>query len=199
MGDVKVQPKENQGAIGAGFEGRTSSNSYSALPRSSNAGLGIDPDVAAGKGNAISNTNYGSQINVGGSEGMSSRKNLGYDEPWASGTVGSTENQGGYGPASQGISKNERGQFGESVLAGSRSEGSTDATLGSGSRAKGTAGNESGTPGRSGSMAFAMKGLSATPGSGPSFKPQPRGPLAGSMNDAEGGVSRKGNAHSAGK
>lgn len=197
--DKKVLPKENQGSIGAGFEGRTGSNSYSALPRSSNASLGIDADVAAGKGEAISNTTYGDALNVGAKETRSSRKNLGYDEPWAEGTVGATTAFDGYGASDGAIKKGERGQFGESVLAGSRAEGSTDATLGSGARAKGTGGNESGTPGRSGSMAFAAKGLQASPGLGPSFKPQPRGPLAGSMNDAEKGVSRSGNAHGAGK
>src|SRR5713226_4943754 len=135
----KITGKEGKGVSGAGFEGRTSSNSYSALPKSSNASLGIDADVASGIGNAVSNMKGMNQQNVGAKEGKSSRKNLGYDEPWAEGTVGATTAQRQYGSSAGAIKADERGQFGESALAGSRSEGSTDATLGSGSRAKGTA------------------------------------------------------------
>lgn len=176
--------KEGQGVNGSGFEGRTGSNSYSALPRSSNAGLGIDAEVAAGRGDARSNTNYGSQLNVGAKEGKSSNANLGYDEPWAAGTVSATENMSGMGPR-----PDQRGQFGTSALSGGHQEGSTSETLGSGARAKGTAGNESGTPGRSGSMALAMKGLSG--GSGPSFRGQTRGPLAIDRGKASQGQSTK--------
>jgi hypothetical protein len=183
--DKKVQPKENAGAVGAGFEGRTGSNSYSALPRSSNASLGIDLEVATGVGYAVSNTNYGSAQNVGAKEGSSSNKNLGIDdEAGPVGTVGARENMGGYGPA------DDRGQFGVSAKSGGHAEGSTADTLGSGSRAKGTTGNESAQPGRSGSMAFAAKGLNAT-SSGPSFNPQKRAGSSKSLVDAEGGIKKK--------
>ena|SRR5579859_2141395 len=190
--DTKVQPKENQGAVGAGFEGRTGSNSYSALPRSSNASLGIDADVAAGgRGAAVSNTNTGGAQNVGNKEMNSSRKNLGYDEPWAEGTVGATTAFRQYGSSAGAIKADERGQFGETALGGSRKEGSTDATLGSGSRAKGTAGNETGTPGQSGSMAMAKKGLSG--GTGPNFNEQTSGQLNYSRGKALKGLNTKPN------
>src|SRR5579872_1512212 len=126
--DTKIQPKENAGSVGTGFEGKTASNSYSALPRSSNVDLGIDPEVATGVGYAVSNTTGYAQ-NVGQKETKSSRKNLGYDEPWAAGTFGETENQGGYGPSEGAISKDSRGQFGSTALAGPRTEGSTGNSL----------------------------------------------------------------------
>src|SRR5712664_4877144 len=123
--DKKVQPKENQGAVGAGFEGRTSSNSYSALPRSSNASLGIDSDVADGRGVAVSNTNYGSAQNVGAKEGMSSNRNLGLDdEAVPEGTVGARENMD-YGPTDAGRgTQMQRGNFGVSAKSGGHDEGS---------------------------------------------------------------------------
>lgn len=188
--DTKIQPKENAGSVGTGFEGKTGSNSYSALPRSSNVDLGIDPEVATGVGYAVSNTT-GYNLNVGQKETKSSRKNLGYDEPWATGTYGETENDGGYGPSEGAIAKNSRGQWGATALPGSRTEGSTSDSLGTGARAKGTAGNEGGTPGRSGSMAFAAKGLSATGPSSPAFKPQMRAGSSKSMKDADAGIQKK--------
>src|SRR5258706_2181098 len=157
----KITGKEGKGVSGAGFEGRTGSNSYSALPKSSNASLGIDADVARGYGGAVSNMKGMSAQNVGANEGKSSRKNLGYDEPWAHGTVGATENDSGMGPVAD-----DRGQFGESALAGSRNEGSTSETYGSGARAKGTASDSGARPGQTGSMAFAKAGLSGKGGSG---------------------------------
>ena len=157
--DTKTE-KEGQGVKGSGFEGRTGSNSYSALPKSSNAGLGIDPNVARGVGNAVSNTNTGGAQNVGSKEGKSSNKSMGYDEPWATGTVGATENMGGYGPR-----PDDRGQFGVAVGSGGHKEGSTSDTLGSGARAKGTASDSGGRPGQTGSMAMAFSGLSGKGGS----------------------------------
>lgn len=176
--------KEGQGVKGNGFEGRTASNSYSALPRSSNASLGIDADVAAGSGKAISNTNYGSQLNVGAKETSSSRSKLGYDEPWAKGTVGATENMSGYGPV-----KDDRGEFGISALGGNRSEGSTSATYGSGSRAKGTASDNGGRPGQTGSMALAKAGLSGGGKSG--FDTNTSAPLSVDRAKAKSGQTTK--------
>lgn len=154
----KITGKEGKGVSGSGFEGRTGSNSYSALPKSSNAALGIDADVAAGRGEAVSSSKA-TGLNVGSKETMSSRKNLGYDEPWAKGTVGATENFGGYGAVAD-----DRGEFGVSAKSGGHAE-MGPAIYGSGARVKGTAGNESGTPGQSGSMAFAKAGLSGRGGS----------------------------------
>lgn len=183
--DKKIQPKENAGSVGTGFEGRTGSNSYSALPRSSNVDLGIDPEVATGVGYAVSNTT-GYNLNVGQKETTSGKDKLGYGgEGWDKGTVGARENMGGYGPA------DDRGEFGTSAKSGGHAEGSTAATLGTGSRAKGTAGSESGTPGRSGSMALAFKGLSQT-STGPSFQPQKRAGSSKSLVDAEEGIQKKG-------
>jgi|SRR5579859_429022 len=155
----KITGKEGKGVSGAGFEGRTGSNSYSALPKSSNASLGIDADVASGYGNAVSSSKA-TGLNVGSKETQSSRKNLGYDEPWAKGTVGATESMSGMSAVAD-----DRGQFGESALAGSRNEGSTGATYGSGARAKGTGSDSGPRPGQTGSMALAKAGLSGSGGS----------------------------------
>lgn len=183
--DKKILTKENAGSKGTGFEGSTQSNSYAALPRSSNANLGIDADTAMGVANAVSSGNYGGQLNVGAKETKSSNKGVGLDaDTVAVGTVGARENMGGYGPA------DDRGEFGTSALSGGHKEGSTAESLGSGARAKGTGSSETGTPGRSGSMLFAAKGLSQT-SSGPSFKAQPREAATKSMADAESGIQKK--------
>lgn len=157
----KITGKEGKGVKGTGFSGGTGSNSYSALPGSSNANMGIDADVAAGYGDAVTGQAKGGGQNVGDKgHQASSRAGLGYDEDWATGTVGARENMGGIGPA------DDRGVFGTSAKSGGHSEGSTSSTLGSGARAKGTAGSETGVPGRSGSMALAFKGLSGSTGGG---------------------------------
>lgn len=140
----KITGKEGKGVSGSGFEGRTGGNSYSALPKSSNAAFGIDADVASGIGEAVSNTKGMSAQNVGASEGKSSRKNLGYDEPWAKGTVAQYD---------------ERGEFGVSAKSGGYKPMGAD-IYGSGARSKGTASESGGDPGRTGSMALAKAGLS---------------------------------------
>lgn len=175
--------KEGQGVKGSGFEGRTGSNSYSALPKSSNAELGIDADVCAGRSEAVSNTNYGSAQNVGAKEGQSSRAKLGYDEPWAKGTVGATENMGGYGPTAD-----DRGEFGTSAKSGGHAE-MGPSIYGSGARVKGTASESGGAPGQTGSMAMARKGLGGS--GGPSFKGQTRGPLSTDRGKSQKGLSTK--------
>lgn len=125
--------------------------------KSSNASLGIDPTVAlGGKVKAASN----SLANGGGNVGQKERKASLDDNYGAQGFSARKGTQGAredmtIGPAA------DRGEFGTSAKSGGHAEGSTSSTFGAGSRNKGTAGGDSGTPGQTGSMAAARRGLNS--------------------------------------
>lgn len=151
----KVTGKEGKGVKGTGFEGATGSNHYSQSPPSSNAGLGIDADIAAGSSESartpqIKGLNVSSDTSSQGEDNMSNAK-FGIGPDISTGTV-----RGGL----EGVNaKRSPGEFGKSALGGSSGMTNEDSMYGSGARKAGTAA-ASGEPGRGGSMGFAIKGLS---------------------------------------
>ena len=153
--EKKVQSHENDGAKGSGFTGPTGSNSYSQLPRSSNAGLGIDAEVASGLSDSDSTPD--SHMQNAGPTGDTDDKNssnadFGIDGSISDGTVPARRKDDvvNAGPS--------RGDFGRSAKGGSVKV-SDDSYYGSGARKAGTAA-AFGTPGRGGSMELAIRGLS---------------------------------------
>lgn len=157
----KVTGKEGKGVQGTGFEGETGSNHYTQSPPSSNANLGIDASVAAGSSEAATTPdtkgqNVGSDRGSTGEDNMSNAK-FGIGEDISAGTVPSRRmddvvNAGGPAP-----------RFGVSALSGGAKTLSPDDYYGSGARKSGTAA-QFGQPGRGGSMALAIKGLSGSTG-----------------------------------
>lgn len=151
----KIQGKEGKGVQGSGFTGSTGSNSIGSLPKSSNAALGIDASVAAGYSDAATTPNT-KGLNVGdntsstGTDDMTNAK-FGIGPDISTGTV-----RGGL----EGVNaKRSPGEFGLSAKGGSKTGLNEDEYYGSGARKAGTAA-ASGDPGRGGSMAFAIRGLS---------------------------------------
>jgi hypothetical protein len=159
--DKHTLSHENDGAQGSGFTGKTASNNYSELPRSSNAELGIDANVAAGVSDE-----HGEIADT-----TSSLKNWGVGPEITSGTVPARRlnditTKDGY-----------RGQFGTSALSGGTSKVNEDTVIGPGARKAGTAAASFGEPGRGGSMALAINGLSGST-SGPDLEDQKVGKSA---------------------
>lgn len=163
----KVTGKEGKGVKGTGFDGGGSSNSYSQLPRSSNAAFGIEADVAIGVSESA--TTPDSHLpNVGetgstGEDDMSNAK-FGIGEDISAGTVPSRRQDdmvNASGPAPR---------FGVSAKSGGAKMLSPDSVYGSGARRAGTAA-QFGEPGRGGSMALAARGLSGnTSGASPDLQ-----------------------------
>ena len=180
--------KEGKGVQGSGFTGSTGSNSIGSLPKSSNAALGIDASVAAGYSEAASTPNT-KGLNVGdstsstGTDDMSNSK-FGIGPDISTGTV-----RGGI----EGVNEKRRpGEFGKSALGGNPTMANEDEVLGSGARKAGTAA-AAGEPGRGGSMAFAIRGLSGNT-SGPDASGAAQ-PVAGAQKDlakAEQGMKGSG-------
>ena len=167
-----ITGKEGKGVQGSGFTGSTGSNSIGSLPKSSNAALGIDAQVASGVSESASSAkSHG--LNVGGStasegnDDMSNAK-FGIGPDISTGTV-----RGGI----EGVNEKRRpGEFGLAVSGGNKTGLNEDEYYGSGARKAGTAA-AAGEPGRGGSMAFAIRGLSGNQ-SGPA--------ASGAAQSAEG-------------
>lgn len=170
----KVTGKEGKGAKGSGFTGNTGSNSYSQLPTSSNAAFGIDADIAAGT----------AEIDGEQADGDSSYAAFGIDASISDGTVPDRRVDDFAGP------KGHRGDFGVSAKSGGHAM-TAGSIYGSGARNEGTA-QGPGTPGRSGSMGLAIKGLSGATGGGdisiPGGAPALEAPNAKSRRAAEKGL-----------
>lgn len=141
--------KEGKGVKGTGFEGETGSNHYSQLPSSSNAAFGIDADIAAGVSNEHGEV----------AEGDSSMKGFGIDGSISDGTVPARRTDDFVNAGKS------RGNFGVSAKTGGHASANPDSYYGSGARKEGTAA-QYGQPGRGGSMAQAIKGLSGATGGG---------------------------------
>ena len=187
----KIQGKEGKGVQGSGFTGSTGSNSIGSLPKSSNAALGIDASVAAGFSEAATTPNT-KGLNVGDStsstpdqDTMSNAK-FGIGDDIAAGTVPSRRaddfvNKGKIAP-----------RFGVSALSGGAKMLSQDEILGSGSRKEGTMATF-GDPGRGGSMAMAIRGLSgSTKGPGATGASQPSEGAQKDLALAEKGINGTG-------
>lgn len=155
----KGYPSEN----GTGFDRPGASSKISALPRSSNASLGISGDFVQGTSTAVSNLKTSKEMNSGASVKKSSNAGFGIGSAeGANGTVAARENAGDFG--TKGMAA--KGEFGLSAKRGSGPEGNPRVgrgIYGSGARAQGTdGGGYPDAPG--GSMANARKGLSASTG-----------------------------------
>lgn len=178
----KITGKEGKGVQGTGFEGETGSNSYSQLPKSSNAAFGIDEQVAVGVSeSATTPDSHGQNFGEsgGGDEASSGNERFGLGSI-ADGTVPArrTDDVVNSGPT--------RGDFGRSAKGGTTSV-NEDGYYGSGARKVGTAA-AFGEPGRGGSMALAAKGLSGnTSGASPQ--------LQKGTDSAEAALKSKGLAH----
>lgn len=167
----KVTGKEGKGVSGSGFTGPTGSNSYSQGAPSSNAALGIDASVAAGQSEAATTPNT-KGLNIGNDtsstpdqDTMSNAK-FGIGDDIAAGTVEARKrddmvNAGSKTPT-----------FGVSAKSGGAKTLNEDEVYGSGARKAGTAA-QFGEPGRGGSMALAIKGLSGGTGAKFNLSDQP--------------------------
>ena len=180
----KVTGKEGKGVTGSGFTGATGSNSTGSLPKSSNAALGIDAGVASGQAEAVDGRDSkGQNVGSGGEEGASGNSKFGFGPDITTGTV-----RGGI----EGVNaKRSPGEFGKSAHGGNSAANVGD-FYGSGARKEGTAA-ASGEPGRGGSMAFAIRGLSGN-ASGPAASGA-RQPAVGTQKDlteAEKGMKGSG-------
>lgn len=186
----KTTGKEGKGVKGTGFEGETGSNSYSQLPASSNANLGIDADVAAGYSESArtpqsTGLNVGSDTSSQGEDNMSNAK-FGIGDDIAAGTVPSRRMDdvvNAAGPAPR---------FGVSAKSGGAKMLNPDEYYGSGSRKEGTA-QSGGVPGRAGSMAMAIKGLSGSTGGMPANEQAAQGAQK-SKDKSRSGLSGSGGA-----
>ena len=184
----KVTGKEGKGVQGSGFTGATGSNEVGSLPRSSNANLGIDASVAAGSSDAATTPdskgkNQGRDTSSTGTDNMSNEK-FGIGADISTGTV-----RGG----KRGVNdKQEAGLFGVSALSGGAKMLDPDSVYGSGARKSGTAA-VFGEPGRGGSMAMAVRGLSGnSAGPAASGASQPAKGAQKDLKAAEKGVAGTG-------
>ena len=155
----KTVGKEGKGVKGTGFEGATGSNHYQQGPPSSNANLGIDADIAAGSSESArtpqsKGLNVGSDTSSQGEDNMSNAK-FGIGPDISTGTV-----RGGLEGV---LEKRSPGEFGLSAKGGNKTGLNEEEVYGSGARKSGTAA-QFGEPGRGGSMALAIKGLSGGTG-----------------------------------
>lgn len=183
----KVTGKEGKGVKGTGFEGETGSNSYSQLPSSSNANLGIDADIASGYSDSAATPDSHMQ-NAGGTGDTdnqdSSNAGLGIQD-YEDGTVPARrkDDMVNAGPT--------RGDFGRSAKGGSTNV-SEDGYYGSGARKAGTAA-QFGEPGRGGSMALAARGLSGNTSGASSSAKQPAEGAQKDLKKAEDGIKGSSN------
>lgn len=184
----KVTGKEGKGVKGTGFEGATGSNHYTQGPPSSNANLGIDADIAAGSSeSAVTPDSH--MLNAGqtGSQGEDDMSNakFGIGDDISAGTVPARRTDDAVNAG------NKEGRFGLSAKGGNKTGLNEDDYYGSGARKAGTA-MAGGAPGRGGSMAFAIKGLSGGTGGSMSQSDQPAKGAQKDLSKSEKGTQGSG-------